>query len=316
MLKLSIIIPVYNVEQYVSRCIMSCIEQDNFSYEIIVVNDGSVDKSLEIVQSLAEKYHNIFVVSQENSGPGAARNKGLSLAKGEYVWFIDSDDWIDSNCLNDIIEQLDEIDVLAMGYKYIEDDKISIINVSDDKAKSGRQLMLSYIFMANPFYIYKRSFLEINNLCFFEGILHEDFEFVPRMLYCTEKLKVYKNVIYNYFMRVGSIMTSVNPKKSFDMVRIADLYFEFSANIGDEKYKRRFNDFISLAINNSLNNSLKMGLPDKEKLSRELSCRKNLFRSLRNSNIVKYKIEGFIFSLFPKNVVFLYKILFLIKNIY
>ena len=96
---LSIIIPVYNVEKYVEKCIRSCENQDipKENYEVIVVNDGSPDGSLAIVERLANEFSNIKVINQENKGLSMARNTGLEAAKGEYVWFVDSDDWIEEN---------------------------------------------------------------------------------------------------------------------------------------------------------------------------------------------------------------------------
>ena len=99
-MKLSIIIPMYNVEPYIEKCLLSCLNQNipHADYEIIVVNDGSPDGSLGIARRIASTVDNMLIVSQENGGLSAARNKGLSYAKGEYVWFVDSDDWIEENC--------------------------------------------------------------------------------------------------------------------------------------------------------------------------------------------------------------------------
>ena len=96
MVKLSIIIPVYNTEEYLPRCLNSCLEQDLLAneYEIIAINDGSSDNSLQILNAYALKYPNIRVINQENRGLGATRNRGLNLAIGEYIWFVDSDDWV------------------------------------------------------------------------------------------------------------------------------------------------------------------------------------------------------------------------------
>ena len=98
-MKISLIIPVYNVEQYLEKCLLSCLDQDlpQSDYEIIVVNDGSPDGSLAIAERIAATATNITVVSQENGGLSAARNTGLEIAKGKYVWFIDSDDTIKKN---------------------------------------------------------------------------------------------------------------------------------------------------------------------------------------------------------------------------
>lgn len=98
MVKLSIIIPVYNVELYIEKCLQSCLSQDipYDEYEIIVVNDGSPDGSLAIAESIAKTTTNMTIISQKNGGLSAARNTGMSVAKGEYIWFVDSDDWIET----------------------------------------------------------------------------------------------------------------------------------------------------------------------------------------------------------------------------
>ena len=93
-MKLSIIIPVYNVEKFITRCLHSCVSQ-NLSineFEIVVVNDGTRDNSMKFVSQFAEEYSNISIINQENKGLSAARNRGLSVAKGDYVWFVDSDE--------------------------------------------------------------------------------------------------------------------------------------------------------------------------------------------------------------------------------
>ena len=320
MLKLSIIIPVYNVEKYVEKCIVSCAEQDSYSsvYEIIVVNDGTKDRSLEIAETVAKRYDNVHITSQSNAGLSAARNKGLSLAKGEYVWFIDSDDWIDANCLNSIIGQLKDIDILLMGHRVIEDDKIIVRSVTDAKVQNGRQLLAYSItypvsFLAAPFYIYKRSFLEKNKLHFMPGIFHEDYEFTPRMLYYADKLKVCQNIVYNYLNREGSITQSVNPKRSFDMIKIAGILMEFSDTRVDQNDKQSFNNLISLALNNSLNNSLNISADDKKILSDMFLESKFLFSAMKNSSITKYRVEGVLFSLFPCHCLWIYTLLNKIK---
>src|SRR5690554_3713943 len=127
MIKISLIIPVYNVEKYLEKCLNSCMNQDisEEEYEIIIVNDGTKDSSLSIALKFEQKYKNIKVYSQENQGLSAARNKGLSLAKGEYVWFIDSDDWIKENCLKSITDKCfkENLDALAIAAANVIDGK-------------------------------------------------------------------------------------------------------------------------------------------------------------------------------------------------
>lgn len=122
-MKLSIIVPVYNVEPYIERCVRS-LEQQNIpkqEYEIIIVNDGTQDQSIQIINKLRLEYPNIVLIEKENGGLSSARNYGLKYAQGEYIWFIDSDDYIEPNILNSILEKSYELnlDLLAFNYYHI-----------------------------------------------------------------------------------------------------------------------------------------------------------------------------------------------------
>ena len=129
MMLFSIIVPIYNVEKYLARCIDSILDQDYANYEIILVNDGSTDNSLLIAEKYSKKYSNIILINKENGGLSDARNVGLDTAKGQYVIFLDSDDAIDKNALKTIncaLENQEDIDVLAGEYKEIFSDKVVI----------------------------------------------------------------------------------------------------------------------------------------------------------------------------------------------
>jgi glycosyltransferase involved in cell wall biosynthesis len=118
--KLSIIIAAYNVEKFIEKCIYSCVHQnfDKSLYEIVVVNDGSKDNTTKILNKLETKIENLHTIYQENSGLGASRNIGLKNALGDYVWFIDGDDYIENNCLEAMLKLLTEeqSDVLVLNY--------------------------------------------------------------------------------------------------------------------------------------------------------------------------------------------------------
>jgi glycosyltransferase involved in cell wall biosynthesis len=122
-MKLSIVIPVYNSSNYLDDCLGSLLDQDlnKDKYEIICVNDGSTDNSLDILKLYAEKHQNIKVINQENKGHSTARNVGLKAAKGKYVWFVDSDDFIDGNSLSTIISYMEknDIDFLTIGLRNV-----------------------------------------------------------------------------------------------------------------------------------------------------------------------------------------------------
>ena len=128
-MKLSFIIPVFNTEDYLERCLASCLDQDlpESDYEIIVLNDGSTDGSLQVAQRIASSHPCIRIVSQENGGLSRARNAGLREASGDYVWFVDSDDYIARNCLGTLWSKCaDEmLDVLGMGsFRVMQDGSV------------------------------------------------------------------------------------------------------------------------------------------------------------------------------------------------
>ena len=126
-MKLSIIIPIYGVEKYIEKCLISCINQDiilGYDYEIICINDGTKDRSAEIAKQIASYHKGVVVIDQENGGLSAARNAGLMKAKGEYIWFVDSDDWINNGCLKRITKKLqNNIDILQLQFRWVYDDE-------------------------------------------------------------------------------------------------------------------------------------------------------------------------------------------------
>ena len=313
MKKLSLIIPVYNVEKYVARCIQSCINQNisSVDYEIIIINDGSTDSSLQIVNALVKDRDNITFISQKNEGLSSARNKGLSLAKGEYIWFIDSDDWIEINCLEDIFNKLDKIEVLAMGYIEAYDDfqKNKKVFASNIPVTNGIELLHSTFIIPAQFYIYRRSFLEKNNLFFEPGVFHEDFEFTPRMLYFANKLMRYNKQIYFFYKRPGSITTSVNPKKSFDLIKIALNLISFEKKNVKQADKYIFHNMVWLALNNALHNSLIMDNKTRNEFKTEFFNNRWIFKYLNLSTVFKYRIERILFMIFPKYTTIIYQLL-------
>ena len=119
--QISVIIPVYNVEQYLSKCLESIINQTLQDIEIICINDGSTDNSLQILEEYAQKDSRMIVINQENQGVGVARNKGLEIARGDYIWFVDSDDYVERNGLDYVYEKSKEnnADIVCFGVNNI-----------------------------------------------------------------------------------------------------------------------------------------------------------------------------------------------------
>lgn len=118
-MKLSIIVPVYNVEKYIIKCISSLLCQDYADYEIIIVNDGTEDRSIKLIQQNFDDLR-IRIINQENQGLSQARNTGMKEACGEYVWFFDSDDWVSENVLGNIVQSLKDCDILYFTRSYEE----------------------------------------------------------------------------------------------------------------------------------------------------------------------------------------------------
>ncbi len=238
MLRLSIIIPVYNVEQYIRKCLMSCLNQnlDQSQYEIIVVDDGSIDGSANIVKEVAQNISNILLVRQKNSGLSVARNTGLAKAKGEYVWFVDSDDWIQTDSLEYLVNTAcdNELDVLCFGVRYYHTSDHIDFSVSPTSQvgiiMSGKDFITKVDMIPAAWVaIYNREFLLRNNLRFLEGILHEDQEFTPRVYCMAQKIMYIHQHEYVYLQRQGSIMKSKhNSKRCQDLLKVADSLYAFA----------------------------------------------------------------------------------------
>lgn len=191
MTKLSIIVPVYNVEKYVRPCIESIFKQglDDKDFEVIIVNDGSIDHSMEMIEDIIEEHNNITVINQENQGLSVARNNGLQKASGEYIQFLDSDDLLIDNTVPYILEQalFKRVDLVVADYIKKDDNQIAQFNYKTFeqkggiiREKSGEELLLQDL---TPHIchvwrtIYRREFLNYHQLRFIPGICYEDVPF-------------------------------------------------------------------------------------------------------------------------------------------
>ena len=239
----SIIIPVYKVEQYLAECIDSVLIQNYVDYEIILVDDGSPDKSPRICDEYSEKFCNIRVIHKKNEGLSAARNDGIKEAQGEYIIFLDSDDkFEDDNVLRNIHDYIELVlqdvvfcsslkrfsdmnEVISNSLNNLKNNIIDMDSFFDFAAKK------SFIFCAQAL-IVKRSFLIQNELFFYKGILHEDMEWCPRVFALLDKVAVYSGNYYMYRINQSSITSTINPKRFVDIEFIIDrmneLYVKFN----------------------------------------------------------------------------------------
>lgn len=308
---LSIIIPVYTMESYIASCLDSCLRQDisTQDYEIIVVNDGSLDMSHSIIEGYAERYGNIRVLSQTHKGPGGARNAGMRVAQGEYFMFLDADDRIQENSLKKLIEVLknEHPDCLAFcAANMVGDKPVRRFSYEGLTTLSGIELLRRGVEPCATFTLWKSSFLKENDLWFEEGILHEDCEFTPRAYYYAKKVSFTNDIVYYVNQNPNSITRSVNPRKSFDLVNVVcKRLSEFVSEI-DPEDRYIYHNLVALYLNNAMANILRSDKQQQSGLNKVMCESKDLWGNLIKSSKVKYKLEGYLFYCFPKHPLAVY----------
>lgn len=256
MIKISFIVPVYNVQEYIEECINSLLKQSIDNFEIVVIDDGSVDNSILLVEKIKDS--RIRIIKRKNGGLGAARNTGLQEAVGEYIAFIDSDDFIkDNECYEKMynIAQRDNSDIVSgNGIIYYSKEK-SIVMRRDLKFKNCKYmdgeefLLLSLVTkrMYAPVWlnIYNREFLIKNNLSFQEGLLHEDELFTPQVVLKANRISIYDDEFYMYRQRNGSIINSkFSDKKGYDKLKISLELLNLIPKIKSNDLKKELKKYI------------------------------------------------------------------------
>ena len=234
-LMLSIIIPMYNAEKYIEECLDSILNSNlpKKLYELVIVNDGSKDKSPEIAQNYAAKYSNVTYLTQENQGQSTARNYGIKTCKGEYVWCVDADDKVISEQLPKIIEALDEyknLDILAIQLQNVTEEgqyldvECSQPTLEHNKVLSGVEAILSgYNPSSICALITKKQLFIDNNIFFVKGITHQDVELTYRLMPCAMKV-VFSDIIpYLYIYHPNSTSKSMVPEKKIKYIK-DDIY--------------------------------------------------------------------------------------------
>ena len=230
-MKLSIILPVYNVAKFIPDCLESLEMQDlsKEEYEIICVDDGSPDNSAEVVEEYQKKYSNIRLIRQPNGGVCVARNNGLKAAQGEYVWFIDPDDYIQANCLGYILGKMDEAKADLIVFEYDEVPEESVFN-EEIQSDIVIELQKEYGSKGSACqYICRRVYLEEHQILFDGNLAYgEDYLWAFQMNYRKHVGLVTSAPIYHYRQRAGSAMHSRTKEKKMrhmnDMHRLALIY--------------------------------------------------------------------------------------------
>lgn len=294
MCKFSVIIPVYNTAKYLPKCFDSVLSQSFDDYEIIVVNDGSTDNSLKIIEKYEKRYKNIIkVVTIKNQGLSVARNTGVKNAKGEYLLFLDSDDYIEKNLLKKLNSITNEsVDLVRFQIKTVNNNYKPIEKYFEEEFKNLKgyeafSKIVNYHFVENAWcYLYNRKFFNKNKFKFIKGIYHEDFALIPIIIMKAKNVSSINYIGYNYVQRDNSIMTSKDYsktlKKVYDFLTGFDyLYSSINEIDVEDKYKKIFLSFIA---NSCIIKMGELNKEDREKYIEELKKR-NIYDLILDDNL-------------------------------
>lgn len=245
---LSIIIPVYNVKEYLKRCFDSINHNSDFKYEIIFVNDGSTDGSLEIIEEIALKESNVVVISQVNQGLSVARNTGIKNAVGKYFILLDSDDWLNFHKLEKLLSfaEKNELDLLSYRLESFDENYNSLglrekHPIQYNKILSGRELLSQgYQPSSSCLFIYKRDFIIENKLTFYPKISQQDVEFTIRLMTNASRVFFSDEVIYNYYRHLGTISMPKTKEKLekylSDSIIVSGLIKQNKIGVNDKEF--------------------------------------------------------------------------------
>ena len=215
MTKVSIIVPVYNTEKYLDKCLDSLVNQTLKDIEIIVVNDGSTDNSDQIIKDYLKKYKNVIYIKDTNHGQGHARNIGLTQASGEYVCFVDSDDYVSLTMLEELYDNSYDV-IVGDIIQVIGNKKVYFNNYHNFSKKDKVNLMLSH---PGPVVrLYRRKLF--SDVKFLENVYYEDLATMPLIAKKVKKVKHVAKPLYYYLIRTDSTMRKANFNSKLDDIYI------------------------------------------------------------------------------------------------
>lgn len=244
--KISIIIPAFNVEKYLKDCVLSVFSQKYSNMEIILIDDGSMDKTGDICEELKKEDERVIVIHQPNQGLSNSRNLGIKIATGKYIYFMDSDDTLNLGMFKELIPKMDEHELDCIAFCARE---ISSKGNSSYKTKAplsmynriikGMDILEKYIPAAAVWtYLYRREYLIEHDLRFKPGILYEDMLFTPQLLLTNPKMIISDGFYYNYIKRDDSITKrELQPQNYKDRCIICEYYIKRLKERRSSEYK-------------------------------------------------------------------------------
>lgn len=251
MAKVSIIVPVYNSEKYLEKCLESLAGQTLKELEVVLVNDGSTDSSLEIMESFSKKYSGRFVIiNKENGGQASARNMGIKQSSGEYIGFVDSDDRVDIHMFEEMYNHavVKNYDLVECHYHYVqeqEDGTVKELATRGDIRQHENRRDMFINPMASPWNkLYKRSVLIDGNITFPEGLIYEDTSFFIKSIPFIRSSYYMKDKFVYYYLRGNSTMNANKSRRVGDIFEVIEDYLKFyKENNFYEEYKTEIEYF-------------------------------------------------------------------------
>ena len=304
-MKFSIIVPVFNVEKYLSSCLESILKQTYDNFEVIIVDDGSTDNSYKIIEEYSKSDKRFKKYKKKNGGVSSARNYGITKATGDYILFVDSDDTINTKLLevlNAKIIECDSIDLIKYNMEFIGSGKNLDTNETFNELNGEDAFLKLYsnsLFVCPVCYAYKRTFWLENNFLYAVGRIHEDYGLTPNIVLKANKVSAIDFVGYNYYLRENSIMTDNSTlkviKKNEDCLYHYDFLLKCSKVIKDDYVRKIFVSYISYVLINRTDI-----IKDKKILKEYIEelNKRNIGNNLIDDKITR-KIKKLIFKISP-----------------
>ena len=292
---ISIIVPVYNVEKYVSKCIESILNQTYTNIELILVDDGSKDKSGQICDEYANKDNRITVIHKQNEGVSKTRNRGLEIAKGSYISFIDSDDYVENNFIEELYYLIKEnnTQIAQCGFASFEENKKEEKEVQEGettKIYTGKQMIAdiyTVLWIPNTVVwnkLYKAEL--VKKIKFKENVIYEDEFFSWKIFYAVDKIAVTEKKLYNYRKVAGSITNQKYTIERLSHIEALEERLEiFKRDQEKELYDKTLNTYL-VALTENYNNCKKY-IPDSKNIQKELKSKfkKNWKKAIGSKSI-------------------------------
>ena len=310
--KVSIIVPIYNVEKYLRECLDSIIAQTYANLQIILVDDGSPDKCGDICDEYVLRDGRVEVLHCENGGLSVARNRGYSVCRGKYILFVDSDDYLEKNAIEVLVAHMESDNLDMLFYDAISFDETNP-DVSESEinkyirkydystVSSGAELFikqLAYDEYRSPvqYCLFRKSFLDENKLSFHEKIIHEDEEFTFLAMLYAKRAKHISDVLYHHRFRSDSIMGSKTSRRNTDscyeiVKKLIDLSETFISDCNTkEAYTKGIARLVEILLNRVRISVDSKSVETKQQI-REIKCRLKKLRYFESADIKMAALE-------------------------